>query len=200
MVRRMADKPIIFAMANPDPEITPEEARAASPHAIIATGRSDYPNQVNNVLGFPYIFRGALDVRASTINEAMKIAAAEALAKLAREDVPDEVHSASAGRRLTFGPEYIIPNAFDPRLISWVPPAVARAAMDSGVARRPIDRSAPLRARAVRPARSHRRRARRDHGKRARQPQARGVRRRRGGKDRSRRRRVPQRRLRHARS
>ena len=93
MVARMADKPIIFAMANPDPEITPEEAREASPHAIIATGRSDYPNQVNNVLGFPYIFRGALDVRASTINEAMKIAAAEALAKLAREDVPDEVHS-----------------------------------------------------------------------------------------------------------
>ena len=138
MVRRMADKPIIFAMANPDPEITPEEAREASPHAIIATGRSDYPNQVNNVLGFPYIFRGALDVRASTINEAMKIAAAEALANLAREDVPDEVHSASTGRRLTFGPEYIIPNAFDPRLISWVPPAVARAAMESGVARRPL--------------------------------------------------------------
>jgi malate dehydrogenase (oxaloacetate-decarboxylating)(NADP+) len=138
MVRRMADKPIIFAMANPDPEITPEEAREASPHAIIATGRSDYPNQVNNVLGFPYIFRGALDVRASTINEAMKIAAAEALANLAREDVPDEVHSASTGRRLTFGPEYIIPNAFDPRLISWIPPAVARAAMESGVARRPL--------------------------------------------------------------
>ena len=139
MVARMADKPIIFAMANPDPEITPEEAREARPNAIIATGRSDYPNQVNNVLGFPYIFRGALDVRASTINEAMKIAAAEALAKLAREDVPDEVHSASAGRRLTFGPDYIIPNAFDPRLISWVPPAVARAAMESGVARKPLD-------------------------------------------------------------
>jgi malate dehydrogenase (oxaloacetate-decarboxylating)(NADP+) len=138
MVRRMAPKPIIFAMANPDPEITPEEARSASPDAIIATGRSDYPNQVNNVLGFPYIFRGALDVRASTINEAMKIAAAEALAQLAREDVPDEVHSASAGRRLTFGPEYIIPNAFDPRLINRIPPAVARAAVDSGVARRPI--------------------------------------------------------------
>jgi malate dehydrogenase (oxaloacetate-decarboxylating)(NADP+) len=138
MVRGMADKPVIFAMANPDPEITPEDARDASPHAIIATGRSDYPNQVNNVLGFPYIFRGALDVRASTINEAMKIAAAEALAKLAREDVPDEVHSASAGRRLTFGSDYIIPNAFDPRLISWVPPAVARAAMESGVARRPL--------------------------------------------------------------
>jgi len=137
MVRSMAAQPIIFAMANPDPEITPEEARAAHPHAIIATGRSDYPNQVNNVLGFPYIFRGALDVRAETINEAMKIAAAEALAKLAREDVPDEVHTASAGRRLTFGPEYIIPNAFDPRLMSWVPPAVAKAAMDSGVARKP---------------------------------------------------------------
>ena len=138
MVRRMADKPIIFAMANPDPEITPEEARAASPHAIIATGRSDYPNQVNNVLGFPYIFRGALDVRASTINEPMKIAAAEALALLAREDVPDEVHLAGGGKRLQFGPEYIIPNAFDPRLISHLPPAVARAAMDSGVARKPL--------------------------------------------------------------
>ncbi len=138
MVRQMAAKPIIFAMANPDPEITPEEARTASADAIIATGRSDYPNQVNNVLGFPYIFRGALDVRASTINEAMKIAAAEALAQLAREDVPDEVHSASSGRRLTFGPEYIIPNAFDPRLITRVPPAVARAAVDSGVARRPL--------------------------------------------------------------
>src|SRR5271154_3242490 len=138
MVSKMAAKPIIFAMANPDPEITPEEARAASPDAIIATGRSDYPNQVNNVLGFPYISRGALDVRASPINEAMKIAAAEALAQLAREDVPDEVHSASAGRRLTFGPEYIIPNAFDPRLINRIPPAVARAATESGVARRPI--------------------------------------------------------------
>ncbi|MDE2006261.1 MAG: NADP-dependent malic enzyme, partial [Rhodospirillales bacterium] len=138
MVRRMADQPIIFAMANPDPEITPEEARAVSPKAIIATGRSDYPNQVNNVLGFPYIFRGALDVRARTINDAMKIAAAESLAQLAREDVPDEVHNASAGARLSFGPDYIIPNAFDPRLISWLPPAVAKAAMDSGVASRPI--------------------------------------------------------------
>jgi malate dehydrogenase (oxaloacetate-decarboxylating)(NADP+) len=137
MVRAMAAQPVVFAMANPDPEITPEEARAASPDCIIATGRSDYPNQVNNVLGFPYIFRGALDVRASTINDAMKIAAAEALAQLAREDVPDEVHLASAGKRLTFGPEYIIPNAFDPRLISRIPPAVARAAMDSGVARKP---------------------------------------------------------------
>ncbi len=138
MVRSMADKPIIFAMANPDPEITPEEARAASPDAIIATGRSDYPNQVNNVLGFPYIFRGALDARASTINDAMKVAAAEALAQLAREDVPDEVGIAAAGEALQFGPEYIIPNAFDPRLISRIPPAVARAAMESGVARRQL--------------------------------------------------------------
>ncbi len=138
MVSSMAGKPIIFAMANPDPEITPEDAREVSRDVIVATGRSDYPNQVNNVLGFPYIFRGALDVRASTINDAMKIAAAEALANLAREDVPDEVHTASAGRRLTFGPDYIIPHAFDPRLISWVPPVVARAAMDSGVARRPL--------------------------------------------------------------
>ena len=137
MVRSMADKPIIFAMANPDPEITPEEARAVRADAIIATGRSDYPNQVNNVLGFPYIFRGALDVRASTINDPMKVAAAEALAALAREDVPDEVTRASS-RRLHFGPDYIIPNAFDPRLISHLPPAVARAAMESGVARRPL--------------------------------------------------------------
>jgi len=140
MVRSMADKPIIFAMANPDPEITPEEARAARPDVIIATGRSDYPNQVNNVLGFPYIFRGALDVRASTINEPMKIAAAEALALLARQDVPDEVTTAGGGgQRLKFGPEYIIPNAFDPRLIAQVSPAVARAAMESGVARKPIE-------------------------------------------------------------
>ena len=138
MVRAMAPRPIIFAMANPDPEITPEEAREAAADAIIATGRSDYPNQVNNVLGFPYIFRGALDVRARTIDEGMKVAAAEALAQLAREDVPDEVHSASAGGRLCFGPEYIIPNAFDPRLLSRIPPAVARAAMASGVARRPL--------------------------------------------------------------
>ena len=137
MVRAMAGRPIIFAMANPDPEITPEAARAACPDAIIATGRSDYANQVNNVLGFPYIFRGALDVRASTINEAMKIAAAEALAELAREDVPDEVATASA-RQVHFGPDYIIPNAFDPRLMSRIPAAVARAAMESGVARKPI--------------------------------------------------------------
>ncbi len=138
MVRSMAAAPIIFAMANPDPEITPEEVRAVRSDAIIATGRSDYPNQVNNVLGFPYIFRGALDVRASTINEAMKIAAAEALAGLAREDVPDEVAAAYSGERLTYGPDYIIPAPFDPRLIWAVPSAVARAAMDSGVARKPI--------------------------------------------------------------
>src|SRR3954471_16175683 len=138
MVRSMADKPIIFAMANPDPEITPEEVRAVRSDAIIATGRSDYPNQVNNVLGFPYIFRGALDVRASTINDAMKIAAAEALAGLAREDVPDEVAAAYSGERLLYGPDYIIPAPFDPRLIWAVPSAVAKSAMDSGVARKPI--------------------------------------------------------------
>jgi malate dehydrogenase (oxaloacetate-decarboxylating)(NADP+) len=138
MVRAMADKPIIFAMANPDPEITPEAVRAVRSDAIIATGRSDYPNQVNNVLGFPYIFRGALDVRASTINDAMKIAAAEALAGLAREDVPDEVAAAYSADRLAYGPDYIIPAPFDPRLIWAVPSAVARAAMDSGVARKPI--------------------------------------------------------------
>jgi malate dehydrogenase (oxaloacetate-decarboxylating)(NADP+) len=138
MVRSMADKPIVFAMANPDPEITPEDVRAVRSDAIIATGRSDYPNQVNNVLGFPYIFRGALDVRASTINDAMKIAAAEALAELAREDVPDEVAAAYSGERLTYGPDYIIPAPFDPRLISAVPAAVAKAAMECGVARKPI--------------------------------------------------------------
>src|SRR6516164_9348593 len=138
MVRSMADKPIIFAMANPDPEITPEEVAEVRSDAIIATGRSDYPNQINNVLGFPFIFRGALDVQASTINEAMKIAAAKALAKLAREDVPDEVAAAFLGRQVKYGPDYIIPAPFDPRLITHVPLAVAKAAMDSGVARRPI--------------------------------------------------------------
>jgi malate dehydrogenase (oxaloacetate-decarboxylating)(NADP+) len=138
MVRSMAEQPIIFALANPDPEITPEEVRAVRSDAIIATGRSDYPNQVNNVLGFPYIFRGALDVRASQINDAMKIAAAEALARLAREDVPDEVAAAYAGERLRYGPDYIIPAPFDPRLIVAVPSAVAEAAMASGVARKPI--------------------------------------------------------------
>ncbi|MCW2245678.1 malate dehydrogenase (oxaloacetate-decarboxylating)(NADP+) [Azospirillum fermentarium] len=138
MVKTMAPKPIIFALANPDPEITPEEARSVRSDAIVATGRSDYPNQVNNVLGFPYLFRGALDVRATTINEHMKLAAAHALAALAREDVPDEVDAAYSGRRLRYGPEYIIPVPFDPRLIVTVPPAVAQAAMESGVARKPI--------------------------------------------------------------
>jgi len=138
MVASMAARPIIFAMANPDPEITPEEVRQVRTDAIVATGRSDYPNQINNVLGFPYIFRGALDVRARTINEAMKVAAARAIAQLAREDVPDEVDAAYAGRRLRFGPEYIIPVPFDPRLIATIPPAVAKAAMESGVAQKPI--------------------------------------------------------------
>jgi len=137
MVRSMAKKPIIFAMANPDPEITVEEVAAIRDDAIMATGRSDYPNQINNVLGFPYIFRGALDVRATTINMEMKIAAARALADLAREDVPDEV-AAAYGTRPKYGPDYIIPVPFDPRLISFVPPAVAKAAMDTGVARKPI--------------------------------------------------------------
>ena len=138
MVASMAEKPIIFAMANPDPEITPEDALAVRPDAIVATGRSDYPNQINNVLGFPFIFRGALDVQARTINDEMKIAAAHALAALAREDVPDVVMAAFHGRQPTFGPEYVIPAPFDPRLVARVPPAVAQAAMDSGVARRPI--------------------------------------------------------------
>jgi len=138
MVRSMADNPLIFAMANPDPEITPEAVKAVRSDAIIATGRSDYPNQINNVLGFPYIFRGALDVRASTINDEMKIAAANALAELAREDVPDEVAAAYSGEHLKYGREYLIPTPFDPRLITAVPMAVAKAAMDSGVARNPI--------------------------------------------------------------
>ena len=138
MVASMADQPIIFAMANPDPEISPEDVKAIRDDAIIATGRSDYPNQVNNVLGFPYIFRGALDVRATSINDEMKIAAAQALAALAREDVPDEVDEAYAGDHLQFGPEYVIPTPFDPRLIVNVPKAVAQAAMDSGVAGHPI--------------------------------------------------------------
>ena len=138
MVKSMNDKPIIFAMANPEPEILPEMVREVRPDAIIATGRSDYPNQVNNVLGFPYIFRGALDVRATTINLEMKIAAAKAIASLAKEDVPDEVANAYPGKRPQYGPDYIIPSTFDPRLISKVPPAVAKAAMDSGVARKAI--------------------------------------------------------------
>jgi malate dehydrogenase (oxaloacetate-decarboxylating)(NADP+) len=138
MVKSMAPNPIIFAMANPDPEITPEEAMAVRNDAIVATGRSDYPNQINNVLGFPYIFRGALDVRATTINMEMKVAAANALAELAREDVPDDVAAAYQGARPRFGREYLIPAPFDPRLISVVPAAVAKAAMETGVARKPI--------------------------------------------------------------
>ncbi|MER8742600.1 NADP-dependent malic enzyme [Mesorhizobium sp. M1004] len=138
MVQSMAKNPIIFAMANPDPEITPEEVAEIRTDAIMATGRSDYPNQVNNVLGFPYIFRGALDVRATTINDDMKIAAARALADLARKDVPDDVAAAYQGNRPKFGPNYIIPVPFDPRLISAIPLAVAKAAMESGVARKPI--------------------------------------------------------------
>lgn len=137
MVKLMAPNPVIFAMANPDPEITPEDVKAVRPDAIVATGRSDYPNQVNNVLCFPYLFRGALDVHARSINDEMKIACAEALADLARQDVPDEV-ALAYGRKLQFGPEYIIPTPFDPRLIHIIPPAVAKAGMDTGVARRPI--------------------------------------------------------------
>ncbi|MCL6509323.1 MAG: NADP-dependent malic enzyme [Anaerolineae bacterium] len=139
MVKTMAARPIIFAMANPDPEIGYDEAKAARPDAIVATGRSDYPNQVNNVLGFPFIFRGALDVRATQINEAMKIAAAHALAALARQDVPDEVVKAYGLERLSFGPEYLIPKPLDPRVLLWEAPAVAQAAMDSDVARVRID-------------------------------------------------------------
>src|ERR1700675_2429697 len=137
MIKSMAAKPIIFALANPDPEITAEEVAEVRDDAIMATGRSDYPNQVNNILGFPFIFRGALDVRASTINMEMKIAAARALAALAREDAPDDV-AALYGARPKYGPDYIIPVPFDPRLISTIPPAVAKAAMDTGVARKPI--------------------------------------------------------------
>ncbi|MEZ4676930.1 MAG: malic enzyme-like NAD(P)-binding protein [Caldilineaceae bacterium] len=139
MVRSMADYPIIFAMANPDPEITYEEAKAARPDIIFGTGRSDYPNQVNNVLGFPFIFRGALDVHASTINMEMKLAAARALAALTREDVPDSVLRAYGIDTLRFGPEYVIPKPLDPRVLLWVSPAVAQAGIDSGVARRELD-------------------------------------------------------------
>ena len=136
MLASMAPNPVIFAMANPDPEITPEEAHAVRKDAIVATGR-DYPNQVNNVLGFPYLFRRALDIHARAINDEMKIACAQALAALAREDVPDEVAMAY-GQKLTFGREYIIPTPFDPRLIYRIPPAVAKAGIDTGAARRPI--------------------------------------------------------------
>ncbi|PZO02905.1 MAG: NADP-dependent malic enzyme [Alphaproteobacteria bacterium] len=139
MVASMAPRPIIFAMANPDPEITPEDVLSVRSDAIIATGRSDYVNQVNNVLAFPYLFRGALDVRARRVNHEMKIACAQALAQLAREDVPDEVAAAYSGRKLKFGPDYIIPTPFDPRLIWYIPPFIAQAAMDTGVARVAIE-------------------------------------------------------------
>jgi malate dehydrogenase (oxaloacetate-decarboxylating)(NADP+) len=146
MLKTMARDPIVFALANPNPEITPEEARAARPDVVMATGRSDYPNQVNNVLGFPFIFRGALDVRATEINEAMKRAASQALAALAKMDVPDSVSKAYGGQSFRFGREYLIPKPFDPRVLLWVAPAVAEAAMQSGVAREPIrDMSAYLR-------------------------------------------------------
>src|SRR5690606_13432514 len=138
MIAQMAPRPIIMALANPDPEILPPVAKAARPDAIVATGRSDFPNQVNNVLGFPFIFRGALDVRAKKITEAMKIAAVRAIAALAKEPVPASVMRAYGGRHFAFGPEYIIPKPFDPRVLGWVAPAVARAAIDSGVAARPI--------------------------------------------------------------
>ena len=139
MVKKMAKNPIIFACANPDPEITPEEVEEVRKDAIVATGRSDYPNQVNNLIGFPYIFRGALDARSKTINEEMKMAAANAIAKLAREDVPDEVVAAMGGERPHYGKDYIIPSTFDPRLISIIPVAVAKAAMKTGVARKKIE-------------------------------------------------------------
>lgn len=145
MLMGMAANPIVFAMANPDPEISYDEAIAARPDVLMATGRSDYPNQVNNVLGFPFIFRGALDVRAKAINEEMKIAAVHALAKLAREDVPDSVSRAYGGKKFKFGPEYIIPKPFDPRVLLWVAPAVAEAASKSGVARKPIKNMAEYR-------------------------------------------------------
>lgn len=139
MLKKMNDKPIVFACANPDPEIMPDEAKAARPDVIMATGRSDFPNQVNNVLGFPFIFRGALDVRATSINEEMKLAAVQAIAKLAREEVPESVSRAYGGKQFKFGPEYFIPKPFDPRVLLWVAPAVAKAAMATGVAQLPIE-------------------------------------------------------------
>src|SRR5207249_7564333 len=146
ILRSMADRPIVFAMANPVPEISYEEAKAARPDVILATGRSDYPNQVNNVLGFPFIFRGALDVRATEINEEMKKAASQALAALAKMDVPDSVSKAYGGEVFRFGREYLIPKPFDYRVLLWVAPAVAEAAIRSGVARQPItDMAAYLR-------------------------------------------------------
>ncbi len=155
MIKRMAKKPIIFALANPDPEISYPEAREARPDAIVATGRSDYPNQINNVLGFPFIFRGALDVRAKCVNEEMKLAAAHALAALAREDVPDAVSAAYGGERFRYGPDYIVPKPFDPRVLLWVAPAVAGAAMSSGAARINVDLQAYKETLRKRQSRSH---------------------------------------------
>ena len=182
MIASMADRPIIFAMANPDPEITPEEVREVREDALMATGRSDYPNQINNVLGFPYIFRGALDVRASAINDAMKIAAAYAIAGLAREEVPDQVTAAYRGRRLRYGSDYFIPTPFDPRLIVSVPIAVAKAAMESGVARKPIVNVEQVQERAALAARSGGEPDAAHHRPGALEPQARRLRRGRGGK------------------
>jgi malate dehydrogenase (oxaloacetate-decarboxylating)(NADP+) len=139
MIRSMNDRPVVFALANPDPEISYPEAKDARPDAIVATGRSDYPNQVNNVLGFPFIFRGALDVRSTSINEAMKLAAVHALADLAREDVPASVSKAYGGAAFRFGSDYLIPKPFDPRILVWEASAVAAAAMESGVAQIPVD-------------------------------------------------------------
>ena len=139
MLKKMADKPLVLALANPTPEISPELAKETRPDAMICTGRSDYPNQINNVLCFPYIFRGALDVAASAINEEMKMAAVEAIAGLAREPSSDFVAQAYGGETATFGPDYLIPTPFDQRLILWIAPAVAQAAMDSGVAKKPIE-------------------------------------------------------------
>src|SRR5690606_2750191 len=139
MIARMAPNPIIFALANPDPEILPEEVEAVRSDAIIATGRTDYPNQVNNILGFPFVFRGALDVRARAINEEMKLAATYALAALAKEDVPESVAMAYGKTSFRFGKDYLIPKPFDPRVLLWVAPAVAQAAMETGVAGTTID-------------------------------------------------------------
>ena len=190
----MAAKPIIFAMANPDPEITPEEVAEVRSDAIVATGRSDYPNQINNVLGFPFIFRGALDVQASTINEAMKIAAAKALAELAREDVPDQVAAAFLGRQVTYGPDYIIPAPFDPRLIT--PRAAGRRQGGHGDGRRAQAdrRHGRLRRPALGPARSGGRLAAQHLRPGAQCAQAHHLRRGRAAADRARRQRLPQRR------
>ena len=182
MVKAMAPNPIIFALANPDPEIAYDVAMAARPDAIVATGRSDYPNQVNNVLGFPFIFRGALDVRATTINDEMKLAATRALAALAKEDVPDSVLRAYGVERLEFGREYIIPKPFDPRVLIWEASAVAQAAMDTGVAQQPVDIAQYREELEKRLGKAHESHARHDQQGAAR-AQARRLHRRRGRQD-----------------